>query len=128
VVCNVDTDCTSDSNAECSSSNTCIPCTSSTHCSSHIGKTVCNNPGSSGVCVQCTDNTTCSGSTPYCDTSANVCRACVNNDECQYNDTYPKCQTTTNYECGICTSDTDCVLHGNNQHCQSGIGNCVECY
>ena len=106
VQCVADSNCTSAAASQCSESNTCIPCASSTHCAHLTSKPICKNPGAAGTCVQCLVHSDCP-STAAAQCSGNTCVPCTSNSHCSHLSETQACNTTT----GVCV---ECVHNG---HC-----------
>ena len=90
VACNVNSDCTSLTAAECSPTHTCVPCTGNAACTARGTTTVCG----AGTCVQCTamNETPCAANS--CNPATNTCT------------TTPR---TTVRTCGACVADSECM-------------------
>jgi len=78
-----------------------------------------------GSCVKCTATNTaqCSGSTPFCNTTSNLCVQCLTSADCS--GTAPIC---TNNACAACTTNAQCTAKNIGLNiCNAGRGDCVQC-
>ena len=107
VPCITHEDCPTAAAAQCSSSNTCIACTTNTHCT-HLTETpLCKNPGAGGICVECLSNSNCtSKSAAKC--SANVCVPCTDSDQCTRFSGTTLCSNPSGGTCVQCVDHSDC--------------------
>lgn len=100
--------------------DTCVECTSSTHCDD--AAPVCDT--TSRTCVECTatEADACDGATPVCDPDTKACVECLGNESCTET-TASLCDA--NNECAPCVDDGDCSHLSGTGVCDGG--ECVEC-
>ena len=145
VQCIVDKNCTNPTAAQCSGSNTCIPCTQNTHCAHLSATPVCKDLGEGGTCVQCVDHSDChTAAAARC--LSNTCTTCTLNSQCARLAPNSLCNTISGEcveclsisnctdgkicspsgACVPCTDSTQCTLDSA-LFCNNTIGKCVEC-
>ena len=128
VECAANADCTSNPNGPACDSTTenCVPCTSTFGCSAPSGVCKVNANPLLSVCVQCLSNTDCGGATPACDLGTNTCVPCVTGFGCSAPTAQCKLGATpAQNSCVECLGDGNCTVA--KPACDLTINQCVTC-
>jgi len=94
-------------------------------CSLDLRRPVCWKNQS--LCAECNSNSDCASSANgrYCNLATHKCVACLQNNQCQYNNSNcgGYCNTTSN----VCVSGLDCTKNTLKRVCNYANGVCVQC-